>query len=79
MAAEPLVGVVRSPSDWLLSSDRSGSGPVVEMECTSCMESSGPTDDGTDPCAWSLRHASRSGHTGFRRVVTDFHRAAPMR
>ncbi|MFZ3500084.1 hypothetical protein ACODT5_43905 [Streptomyces sp. 5.8] len=80
MEAEPLAVVaVHSSSDWMLSSDRAGSGAVVEMECTSCLEGSGPADDGTDPDVWSLRHASRSGHTGFRRIVTDFHRAAPLR
>lgn len=39
MEAEPLpVVAVYSPSDWMLSSDRAGSGAVVEMECTSCLQ-----------------------------------------
>lgn len=69
-------GVV-SPSDWLLTADRTGSTPVHEVECTTCLDGSGPAEDpyGTD--VWALRHASATRHTGYRRIVTDFRRALP--
>lgn len=68
-------GQVASPSDWVLTADRSGSGPVYECECTSCLDGSGPGDDEQAPAVWALRHACRTGHTGYRRIVTDFQRA----
>lgn len=67
-------GVVQS-SAWLLFCDRAGSGPIHESECTSCLEGSGPADDEAAPAMWSLRHARRTGHTGYRRVITHFQRA----
>ncbi|MEW2415042.1 hypothetical protein AB0953_15140 [Streptomyces sp. NPDC046866] len=66
---------VVSPSDWLLTTDRSGSGAIHEVECTSCHHGSGPAEDGDGPAVWALRHARSTGHTGFRRIVTDFQRA----
>ncbi|MFD9339449.1 hypothetical protein ACFWBF_34440 [Streptomyces sp. NPDC060028] len=70
-----MTGRVVNPSDWLLSSDRTGSGPVYETECTSCLDGSGPADDADTPAVWSLRHACSTGHSGYRRTVTDFQRA----
>lgn len=67
---------VATPSDWLLAWDHTGSGPVYESECTSCLNGSGPADDEETPAMWSLRHASRTGHTGYRRLVTHFQRAS---
>ncbi|MFI8105986.1 hypothetical protein [Streptomyces sp. NPDC086023] len=68
--------VIDSPSDWLLSPENSGSGPIAEMECTTCLDSSGPLDELDGLTGWCLAHARHVGHTGFRRTVTDFHRAA---
>ncbi|WP_444972073.1 DUF7848 domain-containing protein [Streptomyces lunaelactis] len=67
--------VMRS-AGWTLSIDLSGSGPIFEAECTSCGEASGPADDRAGPEIWCLRHAGRTGHTGFRGITTAFFRAA---
>ncbi|MEU3775187.1 hypothetical protein AB0F11_18615 [Streptomyces sp. NPDC032472] len=63
------------PPDWLHTVDHSGSGAIHEIECTSCLAGSGPADDMDAPAVWALRHARRTGHTGYRRMVTDFQRA----
>ncbi|WP_327283534.1 MULTISPECIES: hypothetical protein [unclassified Streptomyces] len=60
---------------WLLTPDRTGSEAIYEVECTSCLAGSGPADDDDGPAVWALRHAWQTGHTGFRRIVTDFQRA----
>ena len=62
--------------DWALQVDTSGSGPIYEAECTTCSESSGTADSKDEPEVWCLRHAGRSGHTGFRAVTTSFFRAS---
>ncbi len=62
-------------SGWLLTLDRTGSGAIHEVECTSCHAGSGPADDQDTPAVWALRHARSTGHTGYRRIVTDFQRA----
>ncbi|MGW0390717.1 DUF7848 domain-containing protein [Streptomyces sp. NPDC003042] len=62
-------------SPWLLTVDRAGSEAIYEVECTSCLHGSGPADDDDGPAVWALRHARSTGHTGYRRIVTDFQRA----
>lgn len=62
-------------ADWVLQVDASGSGPIFEAECTTCGESSGAADSKDEPEVWSLRHAGRFGHTGFRAMTTSFFRA----
>ncbi|MFJ3924818.1 hypothetical protein [Streptomyces sp. NPDC090022] len=62
-------------SNWLLTADRSGSGAIYEVECTSCHEGSGAGDEEGAADVWALRHARGTGHTGYRRIVTDFRRA----
>ncbi|MFD8632133.1 hypothetical protein [Streptomyces sp. NPDC059533] len=59
----------------LLTPDRTGSEAIHEAECTSCLAGSGPADDDDGPAVWALRHARQTGHTGYRRIVTDFRRA----
>lgn len=66
---------VRRPRLWALREDRTGSGPITEAECTTCMDGSGAADDGRGPALWCLAHAEETGHTGFRRIRTDFFRA----
>jgi hypothetical protein len=61
--------------DWVLQVDASGTGPIYEAECTTCGESSGAADSKEAPEVWCLRHAGRSGHTGFRAATTTFFRA----
>ncbi|CAM5545825.1 hypothetical protein GCM10010299_52180 [Streptomyces tanashiensis] len=67
---------VRRPRLWTLREDRSGSGPITEAECTTCLEGSGAADGGRGPAVWCLAHAQATGHTGFRRIRTDFFRAS---
>lgn len=51
--------------------------PIYELECTGCLDTSGASEMAVDPQTWALDHASRTGHTGFRGVVTSFFRAQP--
>lgn len=74
-----VIGQMAGPSDWVLASDGTGSGPVYESACTSCLDGSGPADGEHVPVVWCLRHAGRTGHTVHRRIVTDFRRATDRR
>ncbi|MFD3332356.1 hypothetical protein ACFWV1_06840 [Streptomyces sp. NPDC058700] len=67
---------VPHPRLWVLRQDPTGSGPITEAECTTCLDGSGAADDGRGPAVWCLAHAQATGHTGFRRVRTDFFRAS---
>lgn len=62
-------------ADWLLITDRQGSGPVYEAECTTCGESSDAAETKDEPELWCLRHSGASGHTGYRGITTAFFRA----
>lgn len=62
-------------ADWVLQLDTTGSGPVFEAECITCGDSSDAANGKEDPEMWCLRHAGRTGHTGFRSCVTTFFRA----
>ncbi|WP_443044076.1 DUF7848 domain-containing protein [Streptomyces sp. NBC_00322] len=62
-------------ADWALTTDKQGSGPVYEAECTTCGESSDAAESKDEPELWCLRHAGALGHTGFRGVTTAFFRA----
>ncbi|MEU2118664.1 hypothetical protein ABZ567_24165 [Streptomyces sp. NPDC016459] len=64
------------PRLWVLREDRTSSGPITEAECTTCMDGSGAADDGGGPAVWCLAHVQATGHTGFRRIRTDFFRAS---
>ncbi|MFB6837078.1 hypothetical protein [Streptomyces sp. NPDC056361] len=79
-AATRVAGVVPRggwrPKLWALRGDRTGSGPITEAECTTCHDGSGPAEDGRGPALWCLAHAQETGHTGFRRIRTDFFRAS---
>lgn len=65
-------------ADWMLSTDKQGSGPVYEAECTTCGESSDAAENKDEPELWCLRHAGALGHTGFRGITTAFFRAAQV-
>lgn len=61
---------------WTLCTD-TDAGPLVhEAECTACGDTSGVGATWEDPQMWCLRHAGRSGHTGFRATVMGFFRAS---
>ncbi|WP_455771428.1 DUF7848 domain-containing protein [Streptomyces malaysiensis] len=61
---------------WTLSTDVTGSPPILEAECTTCDGSSGATEEAKQPEVWCLRHANQTGHTGFRMIITSFFRAS---
>ncbi|WP_406342819.1 hypothetical protein [Streptomyces sp. NBC_00648] len=60
----------------MLSSDASGSGPIYVAECTTCGDASEGAEDTEAPEIWSLQHAGRTEHTGFRNIDTSFSRAS---
>jgi hypothetical protein len=62
-------------ADWTLTTDKQGSGPVYEAECTTCGESSDAAENKDEPELWCMRHAGALGHTGFRGITTAFFRA----
>ncbi|WP_436841836.1 DUF7848 domain-containing protein [Streptomyces syringium] len=61
---------------WALEWDMSGSGPVYEVECTTCGGSSESSEGSAGPDAWALQHADQTGHTGYRNILTRASRAS---
>lgn len=70
--------MVSRRSDWTLSPDPHGGPAIYAAECTTCAEESPAADSTEAPDIWCLRHAGRTGHTGFRLTVTTFLRATPI-
>lgn len=71
--------VIRN-ADWTIGLDRTpgASGPVYEVECTTCMERSDAADERTPPEDWALRHTGRNTrHRGYRAIITSFLRVIP--
>lgn len=67
-------------ADWRLGVDAEpgASGPVHEIECTTCDESSGAQDERTDPEEWALqRTGSNPSHRGYRGITTSLMRVTP--
>ncbi|MFI7366492.1 hypothetical protein ACIBO4_30535 [Streptomyces sp. NPDC050149] len=67
-------------ADWTISADRTpgASGPVYEVECTTCLEASDTDEGPTAPEDWALRHTGRNpGHRGYRAIITSFLRVTP--
>ncbi|MFG2409273.1 hypothetical protein ACGFR8_34030 [Streptomyces brevispora] len=67
-------------ADWTISTDREpgASGPLYEVECTTCQESSDATEGPTPPEDWALRHTGRNpGHRSYRAIITSFLRVIP--
>lgn len=63
-------------ADWTLTTDPHGGPPIYATECTTCAEVSAASNDRADPEIWCLRHAGRTGHTGFRATAMTFFRAS---
>ncbi|MGY3680471.1 DUF7848 domain-containing protein [Streptomyces sp. TE33382] len=63
-------------ADWAVCADASGSPSVVAAECASCGEFCEPSPSISAQPVWCVDHAARTGHTGFRRIVTDFVRVS---
>jgi len=67
-------------ADWTIGPDRTpgASGPIYEVECTTCGETSGAAEERTSPEDWALRHTGRNtGHRGYRAIATSFVRVEP--
>ncbi|GGO56236.1 hypothetical protein GCM10012287_49360 [Streptomyces daqingensis] len=69
-------GSVMRFADWGLTVDQHGGPPIYVTECTTCAEESAASNDKGDPEIWCLRHAGRTGHTGFRATSMTFFRAS---
>lgn len=68
------------PAPWTIGVDTTpgASGPVHEIECTTCMERSDADEERTPPEDWALRHAGRNtGHRSYRAIITSFLRVTP--
>ncbi|MFG3494296.1 hypothetical protein [Streptomyces sp. NPDC047928] len=67
-------------AEWTIAPDRSPGAPQAplrETECTTCHDRSEPDTGQLGPDSWAMTHAARTGHTGFREVVTGFLRVTP--
>ncbi|MGW7363608.1 DUF7848 domain-containing protein [Streptomyces sp. NPDC054841] len=66
-------------ADWTLGPDRSEgvSAPIREIECTTCYERSEASTEQVGPDSWAIAHTGRTGHNGFREIVTAFLRVTP--
>lgn len=67
-------------ADWILGVDRTpgASGPVFEIQCTTCHEAPDPGTDKALQEVWALSHTgSHPGHRSYRSVVTAFFRVSP--
>lgn len=67
-------------ADWTITTDRTpgASGPVYEVECTTCMERSDAVEERTPPEDWALRHSGLNpDHRSYRAIITSFLRVTP--
>ncbi|WP_329402766.1 hypothetical protein [Streptomyces melanogenes] len=67
-------------AEWTLGADTTpgASAPIHVMECTTCLDTSPPSDTRDGPEDWAIRHTARHhDHAGFRAVVTSFGRVTP--
>ncbi|MFC0845375.1 hypothetical protein ACFH04_16890 [Streptomyces noboritoensis] len=54
------------------------SGPIYEMECTTCLDTSPASGERAGPEDWAIRLTARHhDHAGFRALVTAFVRVTP--
>ncbi|MFC9746853.1 DUF7848 domain-containing protein [Streptomyces niveus] len=83
MADREKVMILRSVirfADWTLGIDTEpgASGPVHEIECTTCGEVSDSAEERTSPEEWALGHTGRTPeHRGYRAITTSFLRVTP--
>ncbi|MFD3486278.1 hypothetical protein [Streptomyces sp. NPDC058665] len=67
-------------AEWTLGVDTEpgASGPVHEIECTTCGESSDAPEGRTSSEEWALNHTGRNpDHRGYRGITTTFFRVTP--
>ncbi|MFI6967263.1 hypothetical protein [Streptomyces sp. NPDC050255] len=65
---------------WTIGVDATpgASGPVYEIECTSCLDRSDAEEERTPPEDWALNHTGRhTDHRSYRAIVTSFIRVTP--
>jgi hypothetical protein len=74
------VSTVIRHADWTIALDQTpgASGPVYELECTTCDAASDASEERTSPEDWALRHTgSNPTHRGYRATTTAFFRVSP--
>lgn len=60
-----------------LTADPEAEPEIFEAECTTCDAKSEASGGNRDPVElWALAHTGRTGHTGYREIVTRFWRAS---
>jgi hypothetical protein len=60
-----------------LTADPQNDAVIFVAECTTCEEQSPPAAADREPVElWALAHTGRTGHTGYREIITRFWRAA---
>ncbi|MFE3253666.1 hypothetical protein [Streptomyces sp. NPDC059209] len=67
-------------AEWTLGVDTEpgASGPVHEIECTTCGESSNASEERASPEEWALRHTGGNPyHRSYRGITTSFLRVTP--
>lgn len=67
-------------TDWTIGPDRTprASGPVYEVECATCLQTSDAAEGPIPPEDWALRHAGRNSyHRSYRAVITSVLRVTP--
>ncbi|AKA06871.1 hypothetical protein SAZ_34035 [Streptomyces noursei ZPM] len=65
---------------WAIGPDRSDEetvSPLRQIECTTCREKSEADAQQFGSDTWAISHAARTGHLGFREVVTALLRVVP--
>ncbi|MGP3926286.1 DUF7848 domain-containing protein [Streptomyces sp. 8N616] len=61
-----------------LTADPNAEDAIFEAECTTCSDRSQPSGEDREPVElWALSHTGRTGHTGYREIITRFWRALP--
>ncbi|MEU8353098.1 hypothetical protein [Streptomyces sp. NPDC048845] len=71
---------VHRHANWVIRPEPAPEAPsaVYEVECTTCLHSSGAADSAEAAYGWAARHADGlPRHTGFREIVHRFWRAFP--
>lgn len=67
-------------ADWTIGPDRTpgASGPIYELECTTCGEASDAAEERTPPEDWAFTHTGRNtDHRSYRAIGTSFLRVEP--
>ncbi|MFG3136164.1 hypothetical protein ACGFZA_08060 [Streptomyces sp. NPDC048211] len=67
-------------ADWTIGVDREdgASGPIYEIECTTCLDRSDAAEEKKPAEDWAISHTGRhTDHRGYRAIITSFVRVTP--